>query len=166
MPSEKILNEKKEQVTKLAEKFKKAKMVVLTEYRGITVDDDTKLRNSLKSESNEYAVIKNSIIFHAAKEAGIEGLESALVGPTAVAISYEDYVSPAKILNDYAKGHEFYKIKMGVMDSKVIDESEVKKLATLPSKDTLYAMLASALLGNIRNLAVVLDQARQKQENV
>jgi len=163
VPSQKILDKKKEQVQILADKFKKAKMIVLTEYRGITVEDDTKLRSTIRENGDEYSVVKNSIISHAAKEAGIDGLET-LEGPTAVVIGYEDYVTPAKAVNDYAKDHDFYKIKSGVMDGKVIDVKEVKKLANLPSKDTLYAMLASALLGNIRNLAVVLDQAKQKQE--
>lgn len=163
MPSQKILDKKKEQVQILAEKFKKAKMIVLTEYRGISVEDDTKLRSAIRANGDEYAVVKNSIITHAAKEAGIEGIDS-LEGPTAVVIGYEDYVTPAKAVNDYAKDHDFYSIKGGVMDGKVMDLAEVKKLANLPSKETLYAMLASALLGNIRNLAVVLDQTREKME--
>ena len=162
MPSEKILNAKKEQVDILAEKMKNAKIVLFTEYRGITVADDTALRKNLREQGNDYMVTKNSIISHAAKKAGIDGLE----GPTAVVIGNEDYVAPAKIVNDYAKSNEFYKIKLGVMDGKVMDLAEVKKLANLPSKETLYSMLASALLGNIRNLAVVLDQTRQKQEEV
>lgn len=162
MPSEKILNQKKAKVEELSEKFKKAKMIVLTEYRGISVSDDTKLRAQVRENGDEYSVVKNSTILYALKAAGIEGLET-LEGPTAVVIGYEDYVAPAKVVNDYAKDHEFYTIKAGVMDGKVIDVAEVKKLASLPSKDTLYSMLASALLGNIRNLAVVLDQAREKQ---
>lgn len=163
MPSQKILEKKKDKVQVLAEKFKKAKMIVLTEYRGISVEDDTKLRAAIRNNGDEYSVVKNSIIAHAAKEAGIEGLDN-LEGPTAVVIGYEDYVTPAKAVNDYAKDNEFYTIKAGVMDGKMIEVSEVKKLANLPSKDTLYAMLASALLGNIRNFAVVIDQLRQKQE--
>lgn len=162
MPSEKSLNQKKAKVEELSEKFKKAKMIVFTEYRGINVEDDTKLRAKIREEGNEYAVVKNSTISYAAKEAGIEGLDN-LEGPTAVVIGYDDYVAPAKVVNDYAKDHEFYSIKAGVMDGKVIDVAEVKKLASLPSKETLYSMLASALLGNIRNLAVVIDQAREKQ---
>ena len=163
MPSERVLNQKKAQVSELAEKFKKAKMVILAEYRGINVADDAKLRKTLRESGNEYKVIKNSIISYAAKEAGIEGI-GELEGPTAVAISYDDYVAPAKVLNDYAKDNEFYKIKTGIMDSKVVEVSQIKKLATLPSKDTLYTMLASALLGNIRNLAVVLNQAKETKE--
>ena len=70
----------------------------------------------------------------------------------------------AQALNAYAKDHEFYKFKAGIMDQKVVSDKEIKKLANLPSKETLYSMLASALLGNIRNLAVVLNQAKEKQE--
>lgn len=164
MPSQKVLDTKKAKVQELAEKFKKAKMIILTEYRGISVSDDTALRAELRNAQNEYMVVKNSTISYALKEANIEGFEGTLEGPTAVVIGYEDYVSPAKSINNFAKDNEFYKIKMGIMDGKVIDIKEVKKLANLPSKDTLYAMLASALLGNIRNLAVVLDQVKQKQE--
>ena len=87
-----------------------------------------------------------------------------LEGPTAVVIGNEDYVAPAKTVNNYAKENEFYKIKAGVMDGKVMELAEIKKLANLPSKETLYSMLASALLGNIRNLAVVLEETRKKQE--
>ncbi len=164
MPSEKILKQKMEQVKTLAEKIKNAKIVIFTEYRGITVEDDTKLRGELRNENNECMVVKNSVISFAAKECGIEGLEGILEGPTAVVIGNDDYVSPARILNSYAKDHEFYKFKAGIMDGKVISEKEIKKLASMPSKDTLYSMLASALLGNIRNLAVVLNQAKEKQE--
>ena len=164
MPSQKVLDAKKEKVQELSEKFKKAKMIILTEYRGISVSDDTALRAEVRNANNEYVVVKNSTISYALKEANIEGFEGTLEGPTAVVIGYDDYVSPAKSINNFAKDNDFYKIKMGIMDGKVIDIAEVKKLANLPSKDTLYAMLASALLGNIRNLAVVLDQVKQKQE--
>ena len=129
----------------------------------ITVSDDTKLRKDLREGGNEYFVMKNSIISHAAKAAGIDGLDN-LEGPTAVVIGNDDYVAPAKIVNNYAKNNEFYKVKVGVMDGKVIDLAEVKKLANLPSKETLYTMLASALLGNIRNLAVVLEETRKQKE--
>lgn len=164
MPSQKILDMKKEQVSVLAEKFKKAKIIAFTEYRGISVEQDTALRSQIRENGDEYMVAKNSIIAHAAKEAGIEGFDITLEGPTAVVIGYEDYVKSPKTINDFAKENDFYKFKAGIMDGKVIEVSEIKKLASLPSKETLYSMLASALLGNIRNLAVVLDQARQKQE--
>jgi large subunit ribosomal protein L10 len=164
VPSQKILDMKKEQVSVLAEKMKKAKIIAFTEYRGISVEQDTALRSQIRENGDEYMVAKNSIITHAAKEAGIEGFDITLEGPTAVVIGYEDYVKSPKTINDFAKENDFYKFKGGIMDGKTIDVTEIKKLASLPSKETLYSMLASALLGNIRNLAVVLDQARQKQE--
>ncbi|MBR1884287.1 MAG: 50S ribosomal protein L10 [Clostridia bacterium] len=164
MPSEKILKQKKEQVQSLAEKIKNSKIVIFTEYRGITVEEDAKLRSELRKENNECMVVKNSTISYAAKEAGIEGLDAILEGPTAVIIGNEDQVAPARILNGYAKDHDFYKFKAGIMDGKVVDANEIKKLANLPSKETLQSMLASALIGNIRNLAVVLNQVREKQE--
>ena len=129
MPSEKILNAKKEQVKNLAEKFKKAKMIVFSDYRGINVADDTKLRAEIRKNECEYMVVKNSIISHAAKEAGIEGLDEVLEGPTSVAIGYDDYIAPAKVINNYAKDSEFYKIKAGVMDQKMIDIMQyIKKI--------------------------------------
>lgn len=164
MPSQKILDMKKEQVSVLTEKFKKAKIIAFTEYRGITVEQDTALRSQIRENGDEYMVVKNSIIEHAAKDAGIEGFDMTLEGPTAVVIGYEDYVKSPKTINDFTKENDFYNFKAGIMDGKVIEVSEIKKLANLPSKETLYSMLASALLGNIRNLAVVLDQTRQKQE--
>jgi large subunit ribosomal protein L10 len=164
VPSQKILDMKKEQVSVLAEKFKKAKIIAFTEYRGITVEQDTALRSQIRENGDEYMVVKNSIILHAAKEAGIEGFDINLEGPTALVIGYEDYVKSPKVINDFMKTNDFYSFKAGVMDGKVIEVEQLKKLASLPSKETLYSMLASALLGNIRNLAVVLDQTRQKQE--
>lgn len=164
MPSQKILDMKKEKVSSLAEKFKKAKIIAFTEYRGITVEQDTDLRSKIRENGDEYIVVKNSIILHAAKEAGIEGFDTQFEGPTAVVIGYDDYVKSPKVINDFAKTNDFYTFKGGVMDGKVIDVTQIQKLANLPSKETLYSMLASALLGNIRNLAVVLDQTRQKQE--
>ena len=139
MPSEKILNAKKEQVKNLAEKFKKAKMIVFSDYRGINVEDDTKLRAEIRKNECEYMVVKNSIISHAAKEAGIEGLDEILEGPTSVAIGYDDYIVPAKVVNNYAKGSDFYKIKAGVMDQKMIDVKEVKKLKKKVEKEMLLA---------------------------
>ncbi len=164
MPSAKVLENKQQKVKVLEEKLSKAKMIIFTDYRGITVEDDMSLRKKLREAGNECLVIKNTIIKLAAKEVGIEGLDDILEGPTAVILGYDDYVAPAKAAYEYSKDHEFYKLKGGVMDGKMIGEAEVMKLAKLPSKETLLSMLASALIGNIRNLAVVLDQTAKKRE--
>lgn len=166
MASEKILNQKKEEVTKLANKIKEAKLVLLTDYIGINVEDVTTLRADLRKTNTEYTVIKNNITKRALAEAGIEGLEDKLVGPTAVIMSNEDYLEPSKTIYEFTKNNEYYKIKGGVIDGKVMTAEEIITLAKLPSKETLLSMLAGALLANIQKFAVAVDQVRiQKEEN-
>ena len=161
MASEKILNQKKEEVTKLANKIKEAKLVLLTDYRGINVEDVTELRKT----NAEYTVIKNNITKRALAEAGIEGLEDKLVGPTAVIMSNEDYLEPSKAIYEFTKNNDYYKIKGGVIEGKVMTAEEIITLAKLPSKETLLSMLAGAWLANIQKFAVALDQVRiQKEE--
>lgn len=165
MASEKILNQKKEEVSKLAEQMKEAKLILLTDYRGINVTDDTTLRRDLRSAGAKYNIIKNNITKRALAECGIEGLEEKLEGPTAVVMSTEDYLEPSKIIYKFSKDNEYYKIKGGVIDGKVMTAEEIVTLAKLPSRETLLSMLAGALLGNISKIAVALEQVRiQKEE--
>ena len=165
MASEKILNQKKEEVTKLAEKIKAAKVVLLTDYRGINVSDVTDLRTKLRNAEVEYKVIKNNITRRALAECGIEELNDVLEGPTAVIMGNNDYLEACKIIYGYAKENEFYKIKGGIIDGKVVTVEEITTLAKLPSKETLIGMLAGALLGNISKLAVAIDQVRIQKES-
>ena len=165
MASEAILNQKKAEVKELAEKMKNSKLILLTEYRGINVTDDTQLRKDLRNSNATCNVIKNNITRRALAEAGIEGLESLLEGPTAVIMNNEDYLETAKAIYNYSKENDFYKIKGGVIDGKVMTAEEIIALAKLPSRDTLLSMLAGALLGNISKLAVALDQVRVQKEN-
>lgn len=166
MANQKAIEKKKSEVSALAEKIKEAKLVLLTDYRGISVDDVTNLRADLRKVNAEYKVIKNNITRRALQEAGIEGLEDVLVGPTAVVLSTEDYLEPSKAIYEYTKKNESYKIKGGIIDGKVMTTDEVVTLAKLPSRETLISMLAGALLGNISKLAVALDQVRiQKETN-
>ena len=165
MANEKIINQKKEEVTKLAQKMKEAKIVLLTDYRGINVADATELRAELRKSDSEYRVIKNNITRRALAEAGIEGLENLLEGPTAVIMNNEDYLETAKAIYNYSKANDFYKIKGGVIEGKVMTAEEIVTLAKLPSKETLLSMLAGALLGNISKLAVALDQVKSQKEN-
>ena len=164
MPNAKVLAKKQSDAEELKNKFEKSKLVILADYRGINVEDITKIRAELKKTESEYVVAKNSTLRFAVKGTEVEGISEFLEGPTAVTFSYEDYVTPAKVLYDYAKNSEFYKIKAGIMDGKVIPAEEIIKLAKLPSKEMLLTQLATVLLANIRNLAVVLDQTKQKLE--
>ena len=165
MASEKVLNQKKEEVKKLADEFKEASLILLADYRGITVDAVTKLRTDIRNTNAEYKVIKNNITGRALKEAGIEGLEEQLEGPVAVIIAKGDYLEPAKVIYKFSKDNEFYKIKGGVIEGKVMSAQEIITIAKLPSRETLLSMLAGALLANIQKVAVALDQVRiQKEE--
>ena len=165
MANEKIIAQKQEEVSKLAEKIKSAKLVLLTDYRGITVTDVTELRAELRKSSTEYTVIKNNITRRALAEAGIEGLDEALLGPTAVILNNEDYLAPIKVVYNYVKNNEFYKIKAGIIDGKVVSVEEIMTLAKLPSREELLSNLAGSLLGTIAKLAVGLDQVRMQKEN-
>ncbi len=164
MANEKILNQKKEEVTKLAEKIKNAKLVLLTDYRGINVTDDTQLRRDLRGVNATCNVIKNNITRRALQEAGVEGLEETLVGPTAVIMSDEDYLEASKIIYKFGKDNEFYKIKGGVIDGKVMTAEEIITLAKLPSREALLSMLAGALLANISKVAVALNEVKKQKE--
>ena len=164
MANEKIIKQKEEEVDKLAEKFKSSKIILLTDYRGITVADVTSLRTNLRNCNSEYKVIKNNITRRALEKAGFEGLNEHLVGPTAVIVNEEDYLEAAKAIYEFSKNNDFYKIKAGVIEGKIMTAEEIITLAKLPSKETLIGMLAGALLGNISKLAVALDQVAKKQE--
>jgi len=164
MASEKILNQKKEEVKKLAEQMKDAKLILLTDYRGINVTDDTILRKDLRGVGAKYSIIKNNITRRALAECGIEGLDEKLEGPTAVVMSSEDYLEPSKVIYNFSKDNDYYTIKGGVVDGKVMTADEIVTLAKLPSRETLLSMLAGALLGNISKVAVALEEVRKLKE--
>ena len=164
MASEKILNQKKEEVKKLAEEMKEAKLILLTDYRGINVENDTTLRRDLRNANAKYTIIKNNITRRALAECEIEGLDDKLVGPTAVVIGKEDYLEPAKAIYNFTKNNDYYKIKGGVIDGKVMTTEEIITLAKLPSRETLLSMLAGALLGNISKIAVALNEVKKQKE--
>lgn len=135
-------------VAELKEKFSSSAAVVLTEYRGLKVKDLLHLRRSL-GENATYAVTKNTLTTIAAREAGIDGLDAQLTGPTAIAFINGDIATVAKGLRDFAKANPALVIKGGVMDGRVLDADSVKKLADLESREVLLARLAGALQGNL-----------------
>ena len=165
MASEKILKQKEELVNNLAAELKEANLVLLVDYRGITVEDVTKLRNNVREAKGEYRVIKNNIIRRVLTANGENGLDDLLEGPTALITTKEDYLEPAKAIYNFAKDNDFYKIKGGIIEGKVMTAEEIITLAKLPSRQELLAKLAGALLGNITKLAVALDQVRAQKEN-
>ncbi len=174
MPSEKILEQKKEVVSELSKKIKEAKAMVFADYRGLTVEQDTELRNALRKAGVEYKVVKNTLTRFAAKENGLEGLEPFLKGPTAMAVSDTDPVAPAKVLSEYVKKYEKLELKVGVVEGKIIDEKGINALAELPPREVLIAKvlggfnapisgLVNVLNGNIRGLVVALNAIAEQK---
>lgn len=164
MASESVIKQKEELVKSLAEKLKSAKVIILTDYRGISVEDVTKLRSDLRNANADYKVLKNNIIKRALEMNGESGLDDLLAGPTAILMGEEDYLEPSKVIYKFSKENEFYKIKGGIIDGKVVTAEEIVTLAKLPSKQELVAKLAGCLLANISKLAVALDQVKAQKE--
>lgn len=165
MASEAILKQKEEEVSKLAEKFKSCNLILLTDYRGITVDSVTALRNTLRDTNSEYKVIKNNIVRRALETNGESSLNEVLEGPTAVITTEGEYLDPLKAIYNFSKDNDFYKIKGGIVEGKVLSVEELITLAKLPSRQELLGMLAGGLLGTISKLAVGLNEVRMQKEN-
>lgn len=156
MPNAQVLEAKKAQVAAAAELIKSAQTGVLVDYRGLNVAEDTELRNKLREANVTYMVIKNKILERAVKEAGIEGLDEVLHGPTALAVSAEDAVAPAKVIADFAKTNDKLELKGGFMDGAAMSLDEVKKLAATPNFETLIAKMMGSLQSPISGLARLL----------
>ncbi|MCL1793046.1 MAG: 50S ribosomal protein L10 [Oscillospiraceae bacterium] len=174
MPNAKVLEEKKQLVANLSEKFKNSASGVLVDYQGIDVGMDTKMRSELRAAGVDYFVFKNTLARFAAKECGFDDLLPALVKMTAIAVSSNDPVAPAKILTAYADKIQTFNIKAGFVEGSVIDADGVNRLATLPSKEELVAKalgslqspiygLVNVLNGNLRGLACVLQAICDKK---
>jgi large subunit ribosomal protein L10 len=152
------LEEKKQAVTELAQKLERSNIVITTNYIGLTVAEMTELRRKLRHEEIEYRVIKNTLTYFAAEQAGKENLNSIIEGPTAIAFGYGDETAPAKVLLDYIRSAKSeLKISGALMNERVLSASEVATLATLPPKEVLIAKLLSGMQGSIFALVNVLN---------
>ncbi|MBN9098299.1 MULTISPECIES: 50S ribosomal protein L10 [unclassified Pseudonocardia] len=139
-------------VAEIADKFRGASASVVTEYRGLTMTQLTALRGSLGDDAT-YRVAKNTLIKRAAEDAGVEGLEQLLVGPTAIAFVTGEPVNAAKALRDFAKANQGLVIKGGFMDGRALTVAEVNSLADLESREVLLAKLAGAMKANLSKAA-------------
>lgn len=163
MPSEKTIAKKQQIVNELSEKLKSSAAGVLVDYKGITVAEDTKLRKELREAGVDYFVVKNTLLHRAAENVGFDALKEHLSGTSALAVSAEDPVVAAKILSKHAAASkDKFTVKAGFVDGGVIDAAKVTELGNLPDRDTLLAMLLSALTGNIRGLACALNAIAEK----
>ena len=164
MPSKVILEKKQGMVEELAAKLQNAVSGVLVNYQGITVEDDTKMRAALRAAGVEYMVVKNTLTGRACDEVGFGDMKQYLSGMTAIAISAEDPIAPAKVLKKYAEKVESFKILSGFLDGAVVDEKTVNELADIPAKEVLIAKMLGSLQSSLYGLAYVL-QAKIDKEN-
>jgi large subunit ribosomal protein L10 len=147
----------------------------LVDYKGISVEKATVLRNKAREAGVDYKVYKNTLARIAAKESGCEGLNDYLIGSIAIAVSENDQIAPAKLLSDFIKENKILEIKCGYVDGRVLKSGEVESLASLPGKEELVAKmlgsvksplygLANVLNGNIRGLVIALNAIKEKKE--
>jgi len=161
MPNANVLEAKKAIVAELTEKLQNAASGVLVDYKGITVAEDTALRNELR----KYAVVKNTLTRFAAEGAGLGELSDSLNGTTSLAISHSDPIAPMRVINKFAKqfnGAKFA-IKAGFMDGKILPLDEVLAIAELPAKEVLQAQVLGTMLAPITSLAIVLKAIAEEK---
>ena len=150
------LEAKKLVVEEIKEKFSTAKTLAFVDYRGITVDEDTKLRKKFRENGCDYKVYKNRLMLKALSDLGIECPANYFEGTTAVAIGYEDEVAPAKIVCNFVKESKKMAIKFGILNCTSVDAQNIEALATLPSKEELIAKLLGTLNNTASSLCRVL----------
>ncbi|GAE93768.1 LSU ribosomal protein [Gracilibacillus boraciitolerans JCM 21714] len=161
----KIIEQKKQVVTEIADKFRESQSTILVDYRGLNVSEVTALRTQLREAGVEFRVYKNTMTRRAVEQAELTDLNDILVGPTAIAFSKDDIVAPAKVLNNFAKDHEALEIKGGVVEGSVATLDQIKELANLPNYEGMVSMLLSVLQAPIRNFAYATKAvAEQKEE--
>lgn len=141
------LDEKKKIVENLRERFSRSQVVIVTDYKGLDVTTINDLRRKLRESDIEYQVVKNSLLVRASEETDVALIKDNFKGPSAVALSYDDPVAPAKVLTKFAEQHDKLEIKVGVMKGKVLELNEIKALSALPSREILLGQLLSAMNG-------------------
>ena len=155
---------KEAKVAEIKEKLEKSQAVVLASYQGLTVEEDTQLRKTLREAGVEYKVYKNTLVTLAAKELGLDGIEEFLEGPVSIAFGYEDATAPARILNDFAKTHKKLELKAGIIEGEIYDQEKVTQLASIPSKEVLIAKLLGSIKAPLSNLAYLLNAIKESKE--
>ena len=156
---------KEAKVQEIKGKLEKAQAVILADYQGLNVEEDTELRKKLREAGVEYKVYKNTLTTLAAKELGLDGIAEYLQGPVSIAIGYEDPTAPARILNEFAKDHSKLELKAGIVQGEVYDTTRIKQLASIPPKEVLLAKLLGSLKAPVSNFAYLISAIKEKKEN-
>jgi len=174
MANAKVVEKKKEIVKNLKEKIDSASVLLISNYRGVSVKQITELRKSLITEDSEYKIVKNTLIGRALKDAGFEQLNEHLAGPTGLLLGYSDPVGPLKVLVEFIEDIEKGEIKAGIVEKTVIDGKGIAAMAKLPPKEELLAKVVGSLQspiygfvnvlqGNIRKLVYALNAIKDKK---
>ena len=150
-------------VDEVKQNLESSAATLLTNYRGLSVGELAELRAELRKANASYRVAKNALARIAARDAGIEGLETLLTGPTAMVFCEDDPVGPAKALKAFAKDHEALEFKGGYLDGEILDAEAALKLADLASREELLAQLAGLMYGALANTARLLNALPEKQ---
>jgi len=170
------LEAKKVQVSEISEKLSKAQSVVILDYKGLTVEQDTELRNRFRKAGVEYKVIKNTLFSRSAMESKVEGFDTRLEGTSSFAFGYEDAAVPAKVANDFIKEMKKMSLKGGILNGRAVDAASIQALADLPPRDILIAQVlgtlnapiagfARVLSGTLTSLLYALNAVKEQKEN-
>ena len=151
-------------VKEISDLLEGVQSAVLVDYRGLTVEQDTKLRKELREAGVSYKVYKNTLINLAVQGTEFESLSQVLEGPTALAVSKDDATAPARILHNFAKTAPALELKAGIVEGTYYDADAIKAVAAIPSRDELLGRLLGSIKSPISNLARVLNQIAEKQE--
>ena len=155
-------SEKKQLVEELHQKFTESKIVILTDYKGLDVDTINALRRKLTESNIEYRVVKNTLLIRASEDTDVALVKDQFKGPTAIALSYDDPVAPAKVLSEFAKENDKLEIKAGVMSGKLLDINAIKSLSALPSREVLLSLVLSTMNGVPTALVRALNNVPEK----
>ena len=162
MANAKILEAKQNVIDEITDVAKNSASFILFYYRGLTAEEVAELRRNLRENGAQYKVWKNTLTKRAMDGLNFN-LDDCLNGPSAMAYS-DDSVAPIKVLSDFAKEHKALEIKGGIVDGEVASLDTIKQLATLPSREGLLTMLASGLIGTVRDLSIALNMLSEEKE--
>jgi large subunit ribosomal protein L10 len=176
MANTKVIDAKQQEVDQLKVKIEKAKVMIISDYRGFSVKDITTLRRKLLKEDSEFKIVKNTLLKRALDACGLTGFDAHLSGPTAVLFGYQDPVMPIKSLVEHVEEIEKGTLRAGVVEHQIIDSKGIAALAKLPPKEVLIAKvvggfksplygLVNVLQGNIRKLVYALNAVREKKSS-
>ncbi|WBW99697.1 50S ribosomal protein L10 [Oceanirhabdus sp. W0125-5] len=155
---------KEAKVQEIREKLEKAQSVILTNYQGLTVEEDTQLRKQFRETGVEYKVFKNTLVKLALKELGIEGLDEHLEGPVSMALGYEDPTAPGRVISAFMKDHKALELKAGLVQGEVYDLEKITAFASIPPREVLLAKLLGSLQSPISKFAYLVKAIADNKE--